>query len=473
MTILDTPTYRNLVQDNLITAKFEAALFPKLLFRSEAKEEEWGDQTGDSKVFTGNGLIAVTTAEIQPLADPEVAGYGREQWTAQMRKFGKSIDTHTPTSAAAAVKLMVEDVEALGKNAGQTINRICRLRLFNAALSGNTVVDGASGPSATVRLKRLNGFTRARRPDLVAGSPVRFDTVSASNPLPIKWGNTLANSNTVIGFTPDFPGDEIGPGTVTLASAVTVADRDAFVADTATYIRRSGGGNRIDDLGASDVLVFADLRAVLARLANMDVPMHADGFYHGHMSPISKNQIFADNEWQRLQESLPDGLAYSEFTIGKKLGCVWYENNENPQLHNVNIPNGSTDGATGDQYTPLRESFAGELFPNGTPTAAAGKVQRVLVTGGEFLREYYVDQDSYITEAGVNGKISEMPRTGSGSVQLMAQRIKLIQRAPQDRLQEIVSQSWRFVGDFVARTDAATGDGRYIKRAAAVEHIEP
>lgn len=473
MTILDTPTYRKLVQENRITAQFEDALFPEMLFRSESMDEEWGEQTGDQKVFTGDGLIPVTLGEILPLNEPPVAGYGREQWTAQMRKYGKAIDTHTPTSAAAAVKLITRDVAALGKNAGQAINRLCRMKLFNAGLSGHTVADGAQVGVTTLRVKRLNGFTRARRPDLVAGSPVRFDTVSANNPLPIKYTNTLGSSVNVIGYTPDFAGDEVGPGTLTLSAAITVADRDAVVADTATYIRRSGGGNRIDDVGSTDVLTMADLRDVLARLANMDVPKHSDGFYHGHMSPISKNQIFGDNEWQRLNETLPDGLAYGQFAFGKKLGAIWYENNECPQLHNVGIVNGSTDGATGDNFNPAIESFAGEMYPSGTPTAAVGKVQRVLVTGGEFLREYWVNQDDYESEAGITGKISEMPRTQQGGVQIMAQRVKLIQRAPLDRFQEVVSQAWRFVGDFVARTDAASGDGRYIKRCAVIEHIQP
>lgn len=472
MTILNTPQYRKLVQDNRIVAKFEAALFPELMFREDAKAEAWGDQTGDSKVFTGNGLIPVSTAEVQPLAEPTLAGYSREQWTAQLRKWGIAIDSHAPTSAAAAVKTITDDLDALAKNAGQTLNRVCRKVLFNACLSGNTVADGAQNAVTTLRVKRLNGFTRARRPDLAAGAQVRFETVSSVNPLGIRYGNTLANSVNVIGYTPDFAGDEIGPGTLTLDAAITVADRDAIVANSASWIRRSGGGYRVDDIGNTDKLTFADLRATLARLASMDVPRHADGNFHGYMSPISKDQIFADNEWQRLNESLPDGLAYSQFVIGKKLGCIWHDNNENPQVSNVNIPNGSTDGATGDNYSPLRESFAGELYPTGTPTAAVGKIQRVLVTGGEWLREYYVDQDSYITEAGTTGKISEAPRMGNGSVELMAQRVKIIQRAPIDRWQEVVSQAWRFVGDIIVRTDAATGDGAYYKRGAVVEHIE-
>lgn len=472
MTILNTPQYRKLVQDNRIVAKFEAALFPELMFRDDAKAEAWGEQSGDSKVFTGNGLMPVTTGEVLPLAEPDLIGYSREQWTAQMRKWGKAHDSHTPTSAAAAIKTITDDLDTLAKNAGQTINRVCRKVLFNAALYGNTVADGTQATVTTVRVKRLNGFTRARRPDLVAGAQVRFEAVSNNNPLRIRYGNTLASAVNVIGYTPDFANDEIGPGTITVDAAISVTDRDAIVADSASWMRRSGGGYRVDDIGNTDKLAFADMRAALARLASMDVPRHADGNYHGYMTPISKDQIFGDAEWRQLHETLPDGLAYSNFVLGKKLGCIWYDNNENPQVSNVNIPNGSTDGATGDNYTPLREAFAGELYPTGTPTAAVGKIQRVLVTGGEYLREYYVDQDSYITEAGTTGKISEAPKMGNGSVEIMAQRVKIIQRAPIDRWQEVVSQAWRYVGDFIVRTDAATGDGAYHKRGVVIEHIE-
>lgn len=473
MTILDTPKYRKLVQENRLAAKFEEALFPELMFRDEAAAEPWGDQTGDTKIFTGKGLIPVTTAPVQAMADPDVSDYQVEQWSVTLATWGKSKDTHAPTSSQAAQKLILDDIDAIGKNAGQTLNRLCRDNMINAALSGHTVADGAQGPTTTLRVKRLNGFTRARRPDLVAGSAVRFDAVSASNPLAIRYGNTLATSVNVVGFTPDTAGDEVGPGTLTLSANATVLDRDAIVSTASTWLRRSGGGFRVDELGASDVLVFGDLRATLSRLANMEVPKHADGYYHGHMDPISKNQIFNDNEWQRLHETLPEGLAYGSFAIGKRIGAIWFENNECPQLHNVNIPNGSTDGATGDNYSVAREAFAGELFPTGTPTSAVGKVHRVLVTGAGWLREYAVDQDSYTTDAGINGKLSEVPQVGNGSVQLMAKGVKLIQRAPQNRFQDIVAQTWRWVGGFVCRTDAATGDGAYYKRGAVIEHIEP
>lgn len=472
-TILDTPQYRALVQENRIVAEFQDALFPKLIFRSECEDEEWGEQQGDSKIFTGEGIMPVTTAPVAPLSDAPVASYGREQWMATINRYGKSLDSHAPTSAAAAVKTILRDVKKLGENAGQTLNRICRDKLMNAGLSGHTVADGAQGPTTTIRVKRLNGFTRARRPDLPAGAAVRFEPVSANNPLPIKYGNALASSTTVVGYTADFPGDEIGPGTITTSGAITVADRDAIVADTATWIRRSGGGNRVDDLGNTDVLTLADLRAVLSRLSNMDVPRHGDGYYHGHLDPTSNNQIFGDNEWQRLNETLPEGFAYTNFALGRRLGCIWLDNNQCPQIENVNLPNGSTDGATGDNYNPALEAYAGDFYPNGTPTNAAGKVHHVIVTGGGGLKEYYVDQDAYMTAAGVAGKISDMPQDKTGDVTIVVERVKLIQQAPKDRFAENVPQTWKFVGDHVFRTDAATGDGRYYKRVGLVQHIEP
>lgn len=464
MSIFDTPQYRRIVQENALTKKFEDALFPNLMFREEAYQESWGDQTGDNKVFTGDGLLPVLTAPIPAGQDPQPSNYGREQWTAFQQPYGNSVDTHVPTAVQAAVNFLLRDVGKLGLNAGEVINRIVRDRLFNAAMSGWTVADGTQS-STTIRVKRLNGLTRARRPDLAAGSPVRYDTVTTNNPLPIMYGNTLASGPVnITGFTPDFPGDEIGPGTITVSSSISVTDRDCIASLAATARRVAGGGFRTDDIGASDKITLSDIREGLARLANMDVPKHEDGYYHMHMDPIGKGQLFADNEIQRLNISLPTGLMYGKFAIGNILGTIQFENNVCPQVHNVNIPNGSTDGAGGDNYNPAREAFAGELYPNGANAGATAKVHRALITGAEWLREYFVDQDSYMTDAGVTGKISDMPQISSAGVSVVTKGVKLIQRAPLDRFADWVSNTWKYVGDWVARPDGATGDGRYFKR---------
>lgn len=475
MSILDTPYYRSLVQDNLIIAEFQLALFPLLQYRDEALAEAWGEQVGDTKIFTANGLLPTRTAPIRQGDEPQVANYSREQWSVTQQSYGLSIDTNVPTATQAAVNLLMQDIKELGRGAGRSINQVARNVMFNAGLSGHTVCAGGSGGSTvTIPVLRLNGLTRARRPDLAAGSPVRYDTVSVSNPLPIKWGTTLSNSALVVGYTPTYPGDETGPGTITLAVAASVGDRDPIVADTATWIRRSGGGNSVDSLSTSDLLTFADLREALARLGNMNIPRHADGYYHGHMDSISSNQIFSDTEWRQLTETRVDGIQYQEHAIGQKLNTIWYKNEESPTPYTVNLANGQTDGAAGDSFRPTIDNFAGELYSNGDPASGVA-VHRVLITGGEGLREYYVDQDAYVTEAGTTGKISDMPLVTPGAVQMATTNahIKLIQRAPLDRRQQTVSNTWSYDGAFVERTDGASGDGRYYKRVAVIEHGRP
>lgn len=469
--IFDTPQFREIVQSNLLVKKFEDALFPKLLFREEADMEMWGENTGDTKVFTGDGLLPVSTATLRPRQDPTPKQYTREQWSAVMKYWGDGLDTHIPTAVAAAVNFILRDVRKLGEQAGDTLDRVCRNTLYNAAESGWTVADGATVASATVRVKRLNGFTRARRPDLTTGSPVKYDPVSANNPLPIRWGagSALTNANTVIGFTPDFPGDEVGPGTITLGSAITIADRDLIASTARTARRISGGGYRVDDVGSADRLTLADIRNGVARLSQMDVPRHGDGYFHMHVDPTGKEQIFADNEFQRLHESLPDGIAYTQFAITRLLGTIVYENNRCPQLSNVNLPNGQTDGSA-DNFSPERESFAGELYNTGDPSTATAIVHRALITGAGGLREYQVDLDSYVTEAGLNGKLSEMPTVSSQGAAVNTKGVKLIQRAPMNRRQDEIGQMWAFEGDFLFRPDGATGDGAYYKRVFEILH---
>lgn len=460
--ILQTPQFRAIVQENALDRMFHDALFPEQLFRAEATApERWDANVGDNKTFTGKGLIPIDQRPLIPGQDPQPADYQLEQWTATQSKWANSIDTNLPTSLAACTNKLTQDIQQLGLNAGQTLNRVCRTRLFNAADSGWTVADGAQNSVTTLRVKRLQGFTRARRPDLAAGSPVRFDFVTANNPLSI----TVIHSGTpstvnVTGFTPDTPGDEIGPGTVTVDSAVTVSDRDPVLASTRTFRTISGGGNSTDAITAgTDILHLVDVRTAVARLRNSNVQPQTDGYFHFHLDPTGETQLFADNEVQRLNIGNLDSDMYVDFQIGRLMGCIFYRNNEVPQTGNVF--GGST--ATFSQRDPL----SGELWSNGSSTTGV-PVHRALIVGREAFQEYYVDQTAMITEAGVQGRIERGATVRNNGVELEVDRIKVIMRAPQDRLQENVATTWAFQGDFVVRTDGATGDQAAFKRIGVV-----
>lgn len=469
--ILQSPTFRSLVQENALERIFGDGLYPKNLFRQEAVPESWAANVGDNKTFTGKGLMAVNLIPLIPGQDPQPSDYKLEQWTATMNQWGNSIDTNLPTAFVAAVNKLTEDMKTLGLNAGQTLNRLVRYKLFNAAEAGWTVADGAQTTVTTLRVKRLNGFTRVRRPDLTAGSQVRLDVVTANNPLPITVFRTVggAAAVNVTGFTPDTPGDEIGPGTITIDSAVTVADRDAVIASTRTFHVQVGGGNSTDALTAgTDILHLADIRSAIARFRKMNVPECSDGTYHFHLDPIGETQLFADSELQQLTRGtaatqLQGAISYADFVINQLLGCTFYRNNENPAPDTVT---GGTS-ATFSAADPL----AGELFSNGNASTGS-VVHRALAIGGEALREYYTDQRQLETEAGITGRVSQGARIVNNGVEIDVDRIRVIQRAPLDRLQQNVANTWSFMGDFVVRTDAATGDAANFKRVQAVLSTE-
>jgi len=465
-TILQDPTIRALVQENILERAFHDALFPRLLFRGEATPTQWPANVGDTMVFTGAGLIRPKLRPLAPGTDPLPSTYQSEQWSAQLQQYADTIDTHMPSSIVAIADLFLRNSHQLGMSGGQTINRLVRNRLYNAGLSGHTVADGAQGPVNTIRVKRLNGFTRARRPDLALGSPVRFDAVSASNPLPITIGTGASPftfvSRNVTAFTPDTAGDEVGPGTITVdGAAVTVIDRASVLATDRTSLVRVGGGTRVDDVGAADVLKLADIRAAIARFRQMNAPEMADGRFHCHLDPTSETQIFADAEFQRLLTSLPDYYMYRQFAVGELLGCVFYRNSECPLPETVE----PKDGVTFSQD----DNFAGEMYNTGVATGV--KVHRPLFVAQGGIMEYYQDLGQLITEAGITGRVGE-PRITNNGIEIFAERIQLIIRSPLNRLQDQVASSWKFVGDWPFRTDVTTGDGARHKRVVVCEHGE-
>ncbi len=460
-TISQAPEIRALVQENLLERAFHDALFPRLMFRSEAMPQLWPDNVGDAMVFTGTGLISPKMRPLTPGSDPTPSTYQSEQWSSQLQQYSDTIDTHMPTSITAIANLFLRNAQQLGMSAGSSLNRMVRNRIGNAAEAGSTVADGTQGSSTTIRVKRLNGFTTARRPDLTAGSAVRFAAVSSNNPLLIKTGSALT-ANTVTGFTPDTAGDELGPGTLTLGTAAAVTDRDPILADDRTSVVRVGGGNRTDDVGTTDLLSLAAIRTAVSRFWSQNVPEMPDGRFHAHIDPTGQNQIFADTEFQRLLTSLPDYYMYKQFAVGEILNTVIFRDSENPQVDTV------IGGSTGT--FSLDDPFAPELWSNGSITTGV-KIHRALFVAQSAIFEYYQNLGALITDAGVTGKVGT-PTINNNGIDVLTERIQLIIRAPLNRLQDLVSTSWKFIGDWPVRTDVTTGDAARYKRMVSVQHGE-
>jgi hypothetical protein len=458
--ITETPTARALVQDRLLDRAFHDALFPNMLFRMAVSPIVFPGNLGDTIVQSATGLLPVDLRPLRPGNDPIPQVYEAEQWSATVQKYADTIDSDMCTSVVALANLFMENMQKLGLQAAQKMNRLVRNAMYRAGLGGHTVVTASALLAATtIRVARLQGFTTARRPDLPAGSPVMFDTVTVSNPLKIRLG-PLGDANTVVGFTPDTAGDTTGPGTLTLGAglATAMSARDYVLSDDRAKIIRVGGGLRVDDVTNTNLLTLTELRGALARFRRSNVPAMPDRRFHCHFDPSSEAQIFESAEFQRLLTAMPDSYMYQDFAIGALLGTVFFRNNEVPLPETVINTGGNPAG-----YSPA-DPFPGEL------TNPAGvTIHRPIFYGQGGIFEYYLELDALLTDAGVQGKIAE-PRITNNGVEVNTDRVQVYIRAPQNRLGDKVSSTWKFIGDWPTRTDVTTGDAARYKRFLCIEH---
>ena len=214
-------------------------------------------------------------------------------------------------------------------------------------------------------------------------------------------------------------------------------------------------------LSSATLPTLADIRTAVARLRMQNVPEHPDMRFHAHIDPLSEAKLYADTEMQRLNTALPDYYIYRAFAIGEVLGTIFVRNNECPVAATV-------VGGTTASYD-ARDPFPGELFNTGVSTG--DPVHRILFTGQGGIMEYYQNYENVVTEAGITGKLAD-PKIVNNGIEIFSDRIKLVIRAPLNRLQDEVSTMWAFRGDWPFRTDATTGDAARYKRVVCIEHGE-
>jgi len=450
------PAIIELVQQGLLERAFHDGLFPALLYRAEAQEEEWGANSGTEIFMTRRGLLEPNTTPLKPGTDPTPQTLSYEQWVARLERYGDTIDTHVPTSVVSNADQFLSNIKALGLQAGQSLNRIPRDALFKAYESGQTnTIAAALAADTQIRVAALNGFTDV----VIKGVNVRPAPVSAATPLAIAITGVVGTRN-VIGFNPDDPDDPFGPGTLFLDAAlgVGVPARSPVLSSARPLVVRSGGGTSVDAIGAGDVFQLQDAINAVNRLRRNNVMPHEDGFYHAHISPDGNSQVFTDPVFQRLNTALPDHTYYQEAFLGTIAGIAFYLNNESPD--SLNAGKRTATGAA---------SFYSAGIGAETTNAAGINIGRILITGRGALYERWLDERQYVTEAGVTGKTGEFTVVNQG-IEVMTERIRLILRAPINRLQDKVAATWSTTTSFPVPSDVTAGGPQRFKRAIIIEH---
>jgi hypothetical protein len=446
-----------LQQQGLLERAFHDGLFPNLAYRAEAMPEEWPLQTGQQIFMTRPGLLKPTVTAIQPGTDPIGQVVPFEQWVATLGQYADSIDTHIPTAVTANANLFLRNIHQLGLQAGQSVNRVARNALFIAYLSGQTVTTVAPlTGDTTLQVASLNGFTSV----VIPAGNVAPQPVSVAFPLPITINGLTAAS--VIGFIPANPNDFNGPGTLMLAAAVGVSGLTQRVSVKSAYaprVVRAAAGNSIDAIGQGDILVMQQAINAVGFLRRANVQPHEDGLYHAHISPTANSQVFADPVFQRLNQSLPEGLIYKQGFIGQIAGVAFFMNNESPETFN-----------TGTQVPTALSGIYGTEIGAEVVNGAGVAIGRCIITGRGSIYEKYLDESAYATEAGTMGKIGEFD-VNNNNISILTERIRLVMRAPMDKLQQQVTASWSITTSFPTPSDVTAPSGPELyKRAIVLEY---
>ena len=319
-----------------------------------------------------------------------------------------------------------------GEQAARSLDEIARNALFAPYFGGNTRVRttlASAGP--VVAVDDIRGFM------VVFVNGIQTP-VAASPGLTVTVG---ADAYSLVAATPDAINVSTAPGgisgTLTFATSVTTADGtagSAVQAANASVIIRPNARTNTGALAATDTLSMANLLDAVAKLRMNAVP-DIDGVFNCYLDPVSARQLFADQDFQRLFQGATS--ANQVF----KMGMI--------------------NDFLGLRFIPTTEAY---VQPH--PSIAGALIRRPIICGKGAL---------------IEGDFAGMAADDvapKDSIVSMVDGVAMVTREPIDRLQQIIAQSWYWIGGFCAPSDTTTNPtvvptatNASYKRAVMIEHV--
>ena len=349
-----------------------------------------------------------------------------------MNHYAATTDLNVVTSRVGIASVFLRNAYVNGEQAARSLDELARNALFSAYFGGNTRVSASlssAGPSIAV--DDVRGFTTAS----VNGVQL---PVSASNPLTVTVG---ADAYTLVGANIDTVSTSITPngmsGTLTFSGNVSVSDGTAgntvMAANASVIIRPAARGNT-SQLAATDSLAMGCLLDAVAKLRMNAVP-EIGGAYNCYLDPVSARQLFADPDFKQLfQGATSANQVFQQGMVNQFLGL---------------------------RFIPTTEAY---VQPH--PSLPGLMVRRPIICGQGALIEGDFEG---MTASDVAPK---------DSIIHLVDKVAMVTREPIDRLQQIIAQSWYWIGGFCAPSDTTTNPttiptatNAAFKRAVMIEHI--
>jgi hypothetical protein len=431
-------TLQPIIQQGFLEREFQQALESRIGYRACADRVQIPVGIGETLTKTRAGLKPSITTPLAANTNTNFdngltpANWGVEQYTITINHYAATTDLNMVTSRVGIASQFLQNAYVNGEQAARSLDELARNALFSSYFGGNTRVRTTlASAGTTVAVDDIRGFQNA----FVNGVQ---QTVSVSNPLTVTVG---ASAYTLIGAVADVSNISTAPngvsGVLTFSGNVSVADGtsgNAMVAANASVVIRPSQRSNTSALMATDMLTMSCFLDAVAKLRLNAVP-EIDGVYNCYLDPVSARQLFADPDFKQLFQGATSA--------------------------NQVFRQGMTNDFLGLRFIPTTEAF---VQPH--PTLAGLMVRRPIICG-----------QGALIEGDFAGMAAEdvMPRD---SIVTVVDDVAMVTREPIDRLQQIIAQSWYWIGGFCAPSDTTTNPttiptatNAAFKRAVMVEHI--
>jgi hypothetical protein len=427
-----------IIQQGFLEREFQQALNSRMGYRACADRVKISVGMGETLTKTRAGLKPSITTPLAANTNTNFdngltpTGWGIEQYTITINHYAATTDLNMVTSRVGIASLFLQNAYVNGEQAARSLDELARNALFSSYFGGNTRVRTTLGsPGTAVSVDDIRGFQNA----FVSGIQ---QAISASNPLTVAVG---ANAYTLLGAAADTTNVSTAPngvsGVLTFTGNVSVSDGtsgNAVVAANASLIVRPSQRTSTFGLTATDMLTMSCLLDAVAKLRLNAVP-EIDGVYNCYLDPISSRQLFADPDFKQL---------FQGATAANQV-----------------FRQGMTNDFLGLRFIPTTEAF---VQPH--PTLAGLMVRRPIICG-----------QGALIEGDFAGMAAE-DVAPKDSIVTVVDDVAMVTREPIDRLQQIIAQSWYWIGGFCAPSDTTTNPttiptatNAAFKRAVMVEHI--
>lgn len=457
------PALGALLQQGFLERELEEGLDSILAYRRAALQETVPSRIGETLTRTRKGRKTPVTTPMVPASNTGLdngltpSTFSVEQYSFTIASYADTVDTNMQQELAGIADELIANSRNNGVQAAQSMERIARLKLFSAYLSGNSRVrtDLGAGSTTTCRVDDIRGFTTV----LVNGVVTQ---ISSANKISVQETNVggsgvtqlLAVSAAVADVTNHSQCPDGISGTLTFDAATLPVNGDSLVSANAPKILRPFSRATTAGLVGSDMLTMGLVEDAIAYLRDNGVPPMSDGTYHCILDNTSMRQLWADQDFKVLFAGRSDASEYRDGDIVRLLGVTFI-----PTTETYVQPAGiQYNGAAYNQATTAT-----------SPSIVNYRIRRPIVMGAEcIIQGDFEGLETWLAREGVNA-IGEV---------FLVNGVAQILRPPLDRLQQVCSLSWNWVGDFAVPTDITattdiipTASNALFKRALVLEHV--